>query len=188
MNIGITENPSATDDSYNVENASECRVYFSGSYWGIGLVPRGKDEDHISLVLFSSGTRCKDCRCSSGWVQEIYDLFARTFSWLTCNADRDGPDTLSGWKFRAPKKSEDPVRFRIGAIVDVDLTLFTGIGDWNRCSQNYRNRQVKGRGVVVDVHDSHGLCYDVYHDGVVACYDHAELQLARRRDANAKTE
>lgn len=47
------------------------------------------------------------------------------------------------------------------------------IDDWN---EGVERRQWGVKGVIINHHDSHGLCYDIQHgDGTVGCYDPTEF-------------
>ncbi|RDJ35051.1 MAG: hypothetical protein DWQ19_09455 [Crenarchaeota archaeon] len=66
-------------------------------------------------------------------------------------------------------------KFTIGAkVVTIETTRMSS--DWNPEFAAYRRFNVEGE--VINVHDAHGLCFEVKHtDGTVACYDPWELKL-----------
>ena len=71
----------------------------------------------------------------------------------------------------------DPQRFKIDQIVFTTKLNPNPDGGWTSEFRQKRQSYPWGLfGVVVDVHDSHGLYYDVKHeDGVVRQYDHEEF-------------
>jgi hypothetical protein len=69
-----------------------------------------------------------------------------------------------------------PERFKIGE--KVRTTRNAGRGDWSPAARRDVSWGVEG--AVIVIHDSHGLCYEVCHDGsgIIAPYEHEELELA----------
>lgn len=71
-------------------------------------------------------------------------------------------------------------RLRVGTTVAVFPLLFQA-RDWTEEALRAREavplRMGEAAGIIVAVHDAHGLCYDVrFTNGVEACYDPDEVE------------
>lgn len=75
-----------------------------------------------------------------------------------------------------PDKKWPPLRF--GTLVRTTEPN-PKVGDWTREAR--ASRKWNELGVVVEHHDSHGLCYKVLHlDGTCGYYDPSELKIEAR--------
>ena len=75
---------------------------FFGSQFGVGLLPRGEEDNHVCVQILSEDDENwfpSESSFSSYWTSDLQAVISEAQGWMEANClpDRDG----YGWKFKS---------------------------------------------------------------------------------------